>query len=108
MQCKNDINPTITINNNNTFLSHKSGIIYLFYFVGDLPVALQVLKNMSSINVFIIPKRSGIYYILDNQLNDTREIIFSLPLPKNTLNLSFSYCDAPILNTELSTYFIGI
>ena len=79
----------------------------LLYFAGDLPVALRMSKKMSSINVFIVPKRSGLYYI-ENELNLTREVTFPITLPNNVSKLSFFYCETPTANTEFSTFYIGM
>ena len=63
---------------------------------------------MSSINVFIVPKRSGIYYSFGIQLNVTREVTFPITLPHNIFNLTFYQCVGPILDTEMVTFNIGM
>ena len=64
-------------------------------------------KKMSSINVFTVPKRSGLYYI-ENQLNLTREVTFPIKLQNNVSKLSFFYCETPTVNTDFSSFYIGM
>ena len=80
----------------------------IHYFADDLPVAIQFVFNISSINVFVVPKRIGILYTFENQFNVQRQVTFPIVLPNSTSCLTFFHCIGPTLNTEMTTFKIGM
>jgi len=71
-----------------------------------LPVALQFYVNFTSLHMFPLPRRNGIYYKTE-QINDSKEITFPVALPYNVNKITFFYCNEPSENNRTVNFIIG-